>query len=262
MLIKLDFINIHMQILKLGGSVITKKDIALMPDVNNILALAKAIAEIRKNGVKDLIIVHGAGSFGHSLVLKYKINDGVKTEAQKLASAQTHSACVSLSSIVTNALLNAGVPAISIPPAAIITSKNKRIAKFDDAVVFAYLQAGFVPVLFGDMVPDSELGFSVCSGDQIVAYLGKRADKLVFATNIDGVMANGKLVEKITPANFAKIEKHLAASSSPDVTGGMAGKIREIMSVKKPAYIVNAAKPERIILIFENKKTTCTEILP
>jgi isopentenyl phosphate kinase len=231
-----------------------------MPDVNNILLLAQTVAKLRENGAKDLVIVHGAGSFGHALVLKYKINDGVKTPAQKLASAQTHSACASLSSIVTNALLAAGVSAISIPPAAIIKSENKRISEFNDAVVFAYLQEGFVPVLYGDMVPDSELGFSVCSGDQIVSYLGKKADRLVFATNVDGVMADGKLVEKITAKNFPDIQKHLASSSSPDVTGGMAGKVKEIMSVKKPSFIVNASYPDRIVAIFGNKKTKCTEI--
>lgn len=251
-----------MQILKLGGSVITKKEIRLMPDVNNILSLAASVAKVWKAGTRDIVIVHGAGSFGHQLVIEFDINDGVKTEAQKLASAQTHQACVSLSSIVTNALLNAGVPAISIPPATIIMSKNKRIAKFDDAVVFAYLKAGFVPVLYGDMVPDSELGFSVCSGDQIVAYLGKKADRLVLATNVDGVMADGKLVEKITPATFPQIEKHLSSSSSPDVTGGMAGKIKEIMEVKKPAFIVNALHPERIEALFNGKKAVCTEIAP
>lgn len=251
-----------MQILKLGGSAITKKEVALMPDVENILALAAAVAKVRANGTKDLVIVHGAGSFGHSLVIKYKIDNGVKTDEQKLASANTHSACVSLSSIVTNALLNAGVPAISIPPATIIKSKNKRIAEFDMKAVDEYLSYGFVPVLFGDMVPDSELGFSVCSGDQIVAYLGKKASRLVLATNVDGVLADGKLVEKITAKNFAEIEKHLTSSSSPDVTGGMAGKITEIMEVKKPSYIVNAKTPERIVSIFAGKKTICTEISP
>ncbi len=250
-----------MQILKLGGSAITKKNVKMMPDVNAILSLAESFSRVWKAGARDIIIVHGAGSFGHALVLEYKINGGVKTEAQKLASAKTHSACAHLSSIIANALLSFGVPAISVPPAAIIKSKNKRIAQFDDAVVFDYLAAGVVPVLCGDMVPDSELGFSVCSGDQIVAYLGKKADRLVFATNVDGVMANGKLVEKISSKNFAQIEKHLTSSSSPDVTGGMAGKIKEIMSVKKPAYIVNALKPERVEAILLGKKAECTEII-
>jgi len=85
-----------MQILKLGGSVITKKDAKLVPDINNILNLAASIAQVWKSGKRDIIIVHGAGSFGHALVLEYKINDGVKTEPERFASAKTHSACASL----------------------------------------------------------------------------------------------------------------------------------------------------------------------
>lgn len=251
-----------MQILKLGGSVVTRKEAKLMPDVNNIMALASSVAKVWKAGRKDIVIVHGAGSFGHALVLEYKINDGVKTAEQKLASAQTHSACASLSSIITNALINSGVPAISIPPAVVAKSKNKRISQFDEKIITDYLAAGFVPVLYGDMVPDSELGYSVCSGDQIVAYLGKKAERLVLATNVEGVLADGKLVEKITSENFPKIEKHLGESGKPDVTGGMAGKIREIMSVKKPSFIVNAAHPDRIEALLNGKKAICTEIVP
>lgn len=250
----------HLAILKLGGSAITVKSGWMKADEEAIARLAGAVAKVWKAGVRDLIIVHGAGSFGHALVLKWKLNDGVKTPEQKVACARTHAACCALSALVTGALVKKGVPAFSIPPQGIVKSKNRRIAKFDARPVFAALRSGKVPVLFGDMVPDAALGYSVCSGDQIVAHLGKKAERLVFATNVDGVFADGRLVPLITKRNFSGVAKHLGGSSAADVTGGMAGKIGEIMAIKKPAYVVNARKPGRVAALLLGKKAVCTKI--
>ena len=55
-----------MQILKLGGSVITHKDEYFSPHNENIERLAE---EIKKSSSKSLVIIHGAGSFGHPVAL-------------------------------------------------------------------------------------------------------------------------------------------------------------------------------------------------
>jgi len=249
-----------MQILKFGGSVITRKEGYLSADHNNISALAKTIASVRKKGVRDIVIVHGAGSFGHALVLKYGINNGVHNEMQKHAYAKTHFACEHLSTLIVDELLHNDVPAISLPPASFIIQKNKRIVKFDTSVIESYLSRGFVPVLYGDMVLDEKIVGSVCSGDQIVSYLGKKAKRMILGTNVDGVLAEGRVVPLITRKNFAEIARHITGSATPDVTGGMAGKIREIMLVKRPTYIVNAKKPSRMEALLLGKKAVCTEI--
>ncbi|MFA6213947.1 MAG: isopentenyl phosphate kinase [Candidatus Micrarchaeia archaeon] len=251
-----------MQILKLGGSVLTKKRGFMEADDAGIAKLAAVVGKAYKAGVRDLIIVHGAGSFGHAPVLKYGLNKGVRTKKQTWACALTHSACSHFSSHVTDALIKAGVPAISVPPADIARATNRRIVNMDKKAVLGRIKAGYVPVLFGDMIPDSKLGCSVCSGDQIVAYLGRWASRVVLATNVDGVLVHGKVVPLITRANFAKIARHLKGSSSPDVTGGMEGKIRELMKAKVTAYIVNARKPARVLSLLLGKKAVCTRIAP
>ena len=249
-----------MQILKLGGSVLTKKHGFMEADDASIAKLAAIVGKAYKAGVRDLIIVHGAGSFGHAPVLKYKLNEGVRTRKQTWACALTHSACSHFSSHVTDALIKQGVPAISVPPADIARSKNRRIVFMDRKVVFGKLKAGYVPVLFGDMLPDSALGCSVCSGDQIVAYFGKHAKRVVMATNVDGVLMHGKVVPHITRRNFAAVSRHLCCSGAPDVTGGMEGKIRELMKVRAPAYIVNARKPARVLALLLGKNAVSTRI--
>lgn len=249
-----------MKILKMGGSAITDKNGYKTPRADQIKQLAKAVAEVWKHGMHDLVVVHGAGSYGHAVVLKHGINDGVKTDAQKLGYADTHAACSELSSLVVKALIEEAVPAVSIPPNSIIKQKNKRITEFNDEIIKKYLSEGYLPVLYGDMVPDSEIGASVCSGDQIMAYLGKDADGLVFATNVDGVLDDkGNLISEITSENFEDISKHLKETSN-DVTGAMKGKIKELLELDTTSYIVNASNPERIVNLLLGKEDICTKV--
>jgi isopentenyl phosphate kinase len=249
-----------MKVVKIGGSFITKKSGYREPEPANIMKIAKAISAIWKKGIRDFVLVHGAGSFGHGPVLRHGINDGVKTEAQKLGYADTHAACSELSLLLVETLINEGVPAVSIPPAAIITQTNRRIAGFDAVAVEHYLKNGYLPVLYGDMVPDSAMGGSVCSGDQIVAYLGEKADFIVLATNVDGVLdASGKVIPKITTANLAGVSKHLKAAPG-DVTGAMAGKLKELLALDTVSYIVNGAHPERLEALMAGRHAICTEV--
>jgi len=249
-----------MQILKLGGSAITRKSGYMQSDSAAISRLARAVSQVWHKGDADIILVNGAGSFGHAPVLRFGIGNGVKSEKQKLGFCITHASVSTLSSLVVEELLRNGVPAIAIPPAAIIVQRGGRIVQFDTRVVLGFLKAGFLPVLYGDMVLDEKIGGSVCSGDQIVSYLGKRAKRVVLASNVEGIMANGKLVPKITRKNFPEIKKNLGKSGSPDVTGGMAGKIAELLKVKAPCFVVSAHKPERIQALLLGKKAVCTEI--
>ncbi len=249
-----------MKILKLGGSAITDKNAERKARPEQIRRLAKAISEVWKSGMRDMVVVHGAGSFGHTLVLKHGINEGIETEEQRLGYADTHAACSELSLLVVKALIGEGIPAISIPPSSVIIQKDKRISRFDDAVVKGYLSKGYLPVLYGDMVPDEELGGSVCSGDQIMAWLGKDAEFLVFATNVDGVLDDqGKLIPEITRENFGEASKHLKETSN-DVTGAMKGKIGELLDSGQTSYIVNASHPERIVALIRGEQAVCTKV--
>ena len=249
-----------MQILKLGGSVITLKDQSQTANPQAIRSLAQMLGRLWKSGVRDIILVHGAGSFGHALVLEHKIDEGVRTDEQKLAAAKTHAACVKLTSLLVSALLDEGVPAVSLPPALLIAQTRKRIVKFDEKKVISYLNMGYLPVLRGDLVPDTALGMSVCSGDQIVAKLGKKAERIVLGTDVDGVLVDGKVVPLITSQNFSKFEAHLRPSDSPEVTGGMAGKIRELLADRVSAFVANARHTERLEALLMGKKAVCTQI--
>ncbi len=250
-----------MKLLKIGGSVITDKTGYRIANLENIDKAAEAIAMSWKRGIRDLVLVHGAGSFGHALVIKHKITEGVgNAVAAHLAAAETHAACSELSQIFVNALITHGAPAISVTPAVTITQKNKRIRSFSSAAV-EFLGSGYLPVLYGDLVPDIELGASVCSGDQIISYLGKQADWIALGTNVDGVLdEKGQVIREVRSENLLDVSRQLKKVEN-DVTGGMEGKLKELLALKTTSYIFNATKPERIEYILAGKETICTRIV-
>jgi isopentenyl phosphate kinase len=90
-------------------------------------------------------------------------------------------------------------------------------------------------------------GVSIVSGDQILPYLAIafNADRIGQGSAEDGVLdKNGKLIPRITHGNFDDIRIHLGGSASTDVTGGMLGKVNELLELCRArsvtAYIFNA----------------------
>ena len=247
-----------MQVLKLGGSVLTRKEGYMELDHKNIDSLAQMLGRAWKSGTRNFILIHGAGSFGHPVVLKYGLNNGIRTDEQRAGMAFTHAACTCLSQAVVDALVKNDVPAITVPPSSIGKLSNKRISKLDSSIVISLLSSGFLPVLHGDMMLDEKLGGAVCSGDQLVSYFGKGAERVILGTNVDGIIADGKVVPRITKQNISEILAHVKGAETADVTGGMRGKLEELLRIGKPSYIANALHPERIEKLLRGEKTICT----
>jgi isopentenyl phosphate kinase len=242
-------------ILKIGGSVITDKNGELAARTEAINRLAE---ETQKASLRNLIIVHGGGSFGHPTAKKYGIKDGLKEDAQKVGFAETHHVMTVLNGLVMDALVWHSIPAFSVTPSCCVVTENGRIKFFEDAVLKMLLKMGFVPVLYGDATLDEKLGFTVLSGDQIVSYLARKfgAGKIVIGVDTDGlydadpkVAENAKLYSRLTLSELEKVKGKLGGSTAADVTGGMVGKIAELVPAVEqgiPVVIVNAAKPNRV----------------
>ena len=87
-----------MIILKIGGSILTNKNAVSEVDTKSLKRIASEIKSSLDNSFKELIIVHGAGSFGHPPAKKYKIGEKFdqseypqKRISQKLATQKLHS---------------------------------------------------------------------------------------------------------------------------------------------------------------------------
>ncbi|MEM4733031.1 MAG: isopentenyl phosphate kinase, partial [Candidatus Bathyarchaeia archaeon] len=241
-------------ILKIGGSVITDKNGELAAKTEVINRLAE---EIQKANTRRLVIVHGGGSFGHPTAQKYGIKEGLREDTQKIGFAETHHVMTVLNGLVMDSLVWHSIPAVSITPSSCIITENGRIKTFDDTALKMLLGMDFVPVLYGDAVLDEKLGFTVLSGDQLVAYLAMKlkAARIVIGVDTDGLYdadpktaKNAKLYTRLTLSELEKVKSKLAGSVAVDITGGMLGKINELIHVVAqgtPVAIVNAAKPNR-----------------
>jgi isopentenyl phosphate kinase len=223
-------------ILKLGGSAITDKTQEASPRTDIINRLAE---EIKRADLDNLIVVHGGGSFGHPTAARYGIKDGYKDDpAQKFGFAETHHMMTVLNGLVMDALILHEVPAVSIAPSSCVITENCKIKFFDETVLKAMSKLVFTPVLYGDVVLDDKMGFTVLSGDQLVAYLAikYKAQKIVVGVDTDGLFdsdpkthPDAQPYKKLTLSELKAIQPKLGKASGTDVTGGMAGKIAELI---------------------------------
>jgi isopentenyl phosphate kinase len=242
-------------ILKVGGSVITDKKDELAAQTEEINRLAD---EIQKANVDNLIIVHGGGSFGHPLAQRYAIKDGLKEDSQKIGFSETHHVMTVLNGLFMDSLIWHNVPAVSITPSSCLMTEDGRIKSFEGAPLRTLLKMGFTPVLYGDAVLDTKLGFTILSGDQLVSVLATRFDarRIVIGVDVDGlydadpkVEKNAKLFKHLNLEQLKKVQRKLDRPTACDVTGGMLGKITELVSaieLKVAVNIVNAARPNHV----------------
>jgi isopentenyl phosphate kinase len=256
-------------VLKIGGSVITDKSGELAARTGEIDRLTR---EIEQAHVRNLVIIHGGGSFGHPAAKKYRIKDGYKEESQKIGFSETHHYMTVLNGLVMDALIWHNVPSLSITPSSCIITENGRIKDFEDIPLRTLLKMGFAPVLYGDTVFDTKLGFTILSGDQLVAAIGQRfnADRIIVGMDADGVYdadpkteKTAKLFEHLTLQELRKLESKLVKTPVNDVTGGIIGKMAELVPAVEmgiPVMIINATKPGNVLKALKGEAVTGTRI--
>jgi isopentenyl phosphate kinase len=258
-----------MVVLKVGGSVVTVKEKPFTPNNDAITRLAE---EIKRAKVEKLILIHGGGSFGHPLAKKYKIKEGFNDAAQIVGFSETRQAMTQLNKIILDTLLRRGVPAVTVQPSAFITTHNGRIKQMKTETIQGLLKLGLTPVLYGDAVLDSTLGFTILSGDQLAAKTALHLDAklLVIGIDEDGLYTadpktdpSARLIQRITPEELKKLQSKIGGSRATDVTGGMLGKTLELMPAAThgiEAIIVNALKPNNVYKALKGEKVMGTII--
>ncbi|MCD6443430.1 isopentenyl phosphate kinase family protein, partial [Candidatus Bathyarchaeota archaeon] len=255
-------------IVKLGGSVITFKDKPLSVNQEVLDRLAE---ELSASGLSRLIIVHGGGSFGHPLALKYRLQDGYKGPEQREGVVATHRAMLKLNEEVLKALENSGFKPISIPPLASALASSGRLKRLLHEPFVKALELGFTPVTFGDIVFDDTRGFSIISGDSLMTELSSRLrpSKAVFTVDVDGIYAedpklhpDAKLFEEMTADDLLNLVEK-TRSKTVDATGGIGLKLKEaykIASMGLDVYVVNGLKPGRLLKVLKGVRVKCTVV--
>ena len=262
-----------MIILKIGGSILTNKDsVESEIDGESLKRIAGEIKSSLDVSDKKLIIVHGAGSFGHPPAKEYRIGEAFDKEEypqKRIGFCKTQNAVKKLNMLICEAFIEEGLPVVAIPASSFMTASGKRITEGNLDFFNKYLDKGFIPVIYGDVVLDSELEICVISGDQLIQYLAVNlsADRVILGTDVDGVYNKNPKThdDAIFFDRFSSLEDldTLEGTTNVDVTGGMIGKIKELLYLADlgiESKIINAEIKDNIFKVLEDEEVKGTVI--
>ncbi len=231
-------VNNALTFVKLGGSVITDKHREAAAHIDIIRRLAEEVAHARAARPDlRLVIGHGSGSFGHFVGKRYQTHLGIPGGGGWEGYAQTGAAATRLNRIVTDVFLETGVPVVSLQPSASARCQNGELTSLAIEPVRVLLDAGLVPLVYGDVALDEARGFTIISTEVIFAHLAKHITpaRIVLVGIVGGVYTadplthpEAALIPEITPANIGEVARALGGSHGVDVTGGMWSKVREM----------------------------------
>lgn len=218
--------------LKLGGSLITDKQVPMTARGETIRRLAKEVAGVFLTSPNfRLVLGHGSGSFGHVPARRYGTRSGVHTAEEWHGFIEVWQAAAALNRLVVDTFSAAGLPVIPFPPSAGVTADDGRIAVWNTDPIEAALAAGLLPVVFGDVVFDRARGGTILSTEDLFEYLVPvlAPERVLLAGLEAGVCADfpgcRQVIPMITPSTSADLLVGLGGSAAPDVTGGMAAKV-------------------------------------
>lgn len=230
-------------VLKLGGSIVTFKDKPLALRLTLIDRYSRLLARAWSRGYR-VVLVLGGGSYGHYYVSLYR-----RDAPAKLVS-RTSRIMLRLALAVQEMLEAVGLNPVVYPPHSFCKPSGLKPG-CSWGLVAGSLEEGLLPIVYGDVYP-AEGSYGIVSGDELAAEascsLG--AERLVYATSVDGVFVGEKLVERIEGfEGLRTILGYAAGGSGIDVTGGMARKLNALLEAGcrgLTVYIVNGFVPERV----------------
>ena len=257
-----------MKLVKLGGSVITDKSRLRTFRRESCDRLANELATANDS----LSIVHGAGSFGHIEAKKHSLHEGFKEDSQLKFVAAVQRDVRELNLKVLESLIDKGIRAVSVPPAAAGVFWDGQIQSFDREPFESVLKLGLTPVSFGDIVPDESMGFSICSGDLIMEALAKefRPSIVVFCADVDGAFESdpkldkkARLISRLDSEVLRSLKR--TQSKDADVTGSIFAKLERMLAISRnceKCMIVNGNVPGRLAKALKGEKVVSTVVVP
>jgi len=224
-------------VVKLGGSLITRKGEVekLRPKVLRRLAVELAEA------TGPLVVLHGAGSFGHPGAARFGLARPPTSAAA--GRERTRGAAIVASEVrrlhlaVTRELVAAGLAPWSLPLSVVGRNHEGRLAELDADAFARALEGRWTPVAGGDVVADDAWGSSILSADTAAVELARRlrARRVVFASDVPGVLegppgGRGKIVPELTASVLDGLRP---AAGAVDVTGGIRTKIAAMLEIAR-----------------------------
>lgn len=221
--------------LKLGGSLITNKQAVEAVQDETLQRLAQEIADVRrKRPHLRLLLSHGSGSFGHAAAARYQTQKGVHSPEEWHGFCEVSDTAARLNRLVCNAMLNHDIPTASFQPSASAICEAGEIVEMATAPIEAALNAGIVPLVYGDVAFDKRWGGTIISTETILSRLAVTLQPawLLLAGNTPGVLdESGDPIPHISHHNVQAISGALGGSAGTDVTGGMRTKVHDMLAL-------------------------------
>jgi isopentenyl phosphate kinase len=232
------------RVLKIGGSILTDKGCERGALPMEIERVAREVA----SRPHHLVLVHGAGSFGHIPAKQYGLPQRFSPEGLRV----THESVVRLNRLVLEALAKAGVEALPVHPLSCLILSGGRIESFATEPIKKMLEDGIMPILHGDVAMDLTQRAGIVSGDQLVSHLARalKAEVVAVGCNVDGVLFSGRPMAEVKRSDLPLIEGAIGGSAGIDVTGGMKGKLDELLDLADmgmSSMIFNGSKEGNIV---------------
>ena len=133
----------------------------------------------------------------------------------------------------------------------------------DLSAIEGFIEIGIIPVLYGAPAYDKAQKCSILSGDQIAPYLAIKLNskRIIHATDVDGVFTSdpkknpdAELISEVNNKNISEVKDWLTGSTATDVTGGMFGKVSELLEIGIESQIFNALTPGNIIKVLKGER--------
>jgi isopentenyl phosphate kinase len=228
--------------LKLGGSLITDKKRPGVARHAVIRRLARDLAAAgRRPRGPRLIVGHGSGSYGHTAAADGGLTPGADARRRVDAISVTQHRAAELHRLVVNALVLAGARPYSFAASSFLCATNGRITARFFEPIFAALDRGLLPVVYGDVVMDRTRGAVVISTEELFLLLADEAARrrlpvarASWLGETNGVHdADGRTIARLSPAAATRTARRVSGASGRDVTGGMALRLRAAGELSK-----------------------------
>lgn len=261
-------------LVKLGGSLLTDKR---RPETDRPAVIARLAREIgaaletRPELTGRLVLGHGSGSFGHVAAARYEVHRGMREPEERIGVSITQRQAAELHRRVLRALSEAlgtaGTAPFSIAPSSALVSAGGEPVAFALEPLVRALEAGLVPVVYGDVVMDREQGWAICSTEAVFTALvdglpdrGRAVERVVWLGETAGVWdAAGEVIPRITPTTAEEALEAVGGSAGTDVTGGMAHRVETALELARRgvgSWIGDGREPGLLRRVLESETPT------
>lgn len=252
-------------LVKLGGAVITNKEIPNQLRREVLYRLVKEIAQAQKEKNLCLVIGNGAGSFAHVPASRYETIKGFISDESKIGMAITQDSAARCNRLVVKACLEQELPAVTLAPSNSLVTNQRQAEHYFSKVFEEYLRLGLLPVTYGDVIVDTDQGCTIWSTDKVFTFFARKfveagweVKKIIHVTEAEGVWKavdgtietseNGEKViyDRITPDMKDEVKAAMQEVKGFDVTGGMWHKLEESLSLTElgiESHIISGLKP-------------------